>query len=291
MAVDAERAHWWWRDAPCRTPARAVVVDVDGVLADAQGRQHHLSWDRRDWDAFFDACGEDPVVDEVRTLLSLLDPALVVLLVTARPSGCATSRWPGSASTRLRWDLLVMRPSREYAPADAFKRDVVDELRGEGFVLELALEDDPRNRDMYLAAGVPCLYLHSGVLRLIDEPRAHGARRGAAARDARGDPDAPVGRAGHRDATERAGRRLDPVDAHEVVDAVLRERRPPSASPCDAVGRAASPKSASSSSPTRATSVVVVELVGAPVVDAPDRGAQRAARRRARGAATCGRGT
>ena len=55
-----------------------------------------------------------------------------------------------------------MRPEHELAPAAAFKRDVVDELRGEGFVLELALEDDPRNRAMYLGCDVPCLYLHSG---------------------------------------------------------------------------------------------------------------------------------
>ena len=161
MAADPRRAHWWWRDAPTEGP-RAVVVDVDGVLADAQGRQHHLDWDRRDWDAFFDAVGDDPVVDEVRTLLSLLDPTLVVLLVTARPQRIreATRAWLDAHG--LRWDLLVMRPEREHAPAAVFKRDVVDELRDEGFVLELALEDDPRNRAMYLAAGVPCLYVHSG---------------------------------------------------------------------------------------------------------------------------------
>ena len=55
-----------------------------------------------------------------------------------------------------------MRPTRDFAPADEFKRDVVEELRDEDFVLRLALEDDPRNRDMYVDAGVPCLYVHSG---------------------------------------------------------------------------------------------------------------------------------
>jgi hypothetical protein len=55
-----------------------------------------------------------------------------------------------------------MRPSEEHAPAVVFKRDEVDALRDEGFVLELAREDDPRNRDMYQSAGVPCLYVHSG---------------------------------------------------------------------------------------------------------------------------------
>jgi hypothetical protein len=161
MGRDARHDHWWWREGPV-AGGRAVVVDVDGVLADAAGRQHHLDWDRRDWDAFFEACGDDPVIDEVRTLLALLDPVLVVLLVTARPLRVREITRAWLEDHGLRWDLLVMRPTREHAPAAVFKRDVVDELRAEDFVLELALEDDPRNRAMYLEAGVPCLYLHSG---------------------------------------------------------------------------------------------------------------------------------
>jgi phosphoglycolate phosphatase-like HAD superfamily hydrolase len=161
MGIDTRRIHWWWRTDPC-APGRAVIFDVDGVLADAQGRQHHLEWDRRDWDAFFDACADDPVVEEVQTLVSLLDPELLVLLVTARPQRVRDLTLSWLDHHELRWDLLVMRPTREFSPAVEFKRDIVDELRGEGFVLELALEDDPRNRDMYLAMGVPCLYIHSG---------------------------------------------------------------------------------------------------------------------------------
>ena len=161
MAGDPQRSHWWWREDPL-APRRAVIFDVDGVLADAQGRQHHLEWDRRDWDAFFDACADDPVITEVETLLGLLDPDLQVLLVTARPQRIRDLTLSWLDHHALRWDLLVMRPTREYSPAVGFKRDVVDELRDAGFVLELALEDDPRNREMYLDEGVPCLYVHSG---------------------------------------------------------------------------------------------------------------------------------
>jgi hypothetical protein len=161
MAADPRREHWWWRSAPIDAQ-RAVVVDIDGVLADARGRQHHLSWDRRDWDAFFDDCGDDPVVDEVRTLVSLLDRSLVVLLVTARPLRVRDLTRSWLEEHGLRWDLLVMRPTHEHAPAVVFKQGVVEELRGEGFELELAMEDDPRNREMYQDAGIPCLYVHSG---------------------------------------------------------------------------------------------------------------------------------
>jgi phosphoglycolate phosphatase-like HAD superfamily hydrolase len=153
--------NWRWREDPIES-GPAVIFDMDGVLSDAVGRQRFIEHGRRDWDAFFDACGDDPVVDEVRTLLALLDASLVVLLVTARPMRVRDLTLTWLDDHGLRWDLLVMRPTQERAPAVVFKRDVVDELREQGFVLELALEDDPRNRDMYQSAGVPCLYVHSG---------------------------------------------------------------------------------------------------------------------------------
>ncbi len=39
-----------------------AVVDIDGVLADATHRQHHLEGRPKDWDAFFAAVGEDPPI-------------------------------------------------------------------------------------------------------------------------------------------------------------------------------------------------------------------------------------
>ena len=46
--------------------------------------------------------------------------------------------------------------------AAPFKRATVAELRKRGFDVRLAIEDDVRNREMFEAEGVPCIYLHSG---------------------------------------------------------------------------------------------------------------------------------
>ena len=66
------------------------------------------------------------------------------------------------AHNDLRWDLLVMRNRGDYAQVSRFKQAAVGELRAYGFDLRLAFEDDPRNRDMFHAEGVPCIYIHSG---------------------------------------------------------------------------------------------------------------------------------
>ncbi len=153
--------HWTWREGPV-PPGPAAVIDLDGVLSDAVSRQHYLESPRRDWRAFFDACGDDPVIDEVRVLLDLLDPDLRVVLLTARPERVhhLTEAWLRRYHSP--WDLLLMRPYGDYALSREFKEASVWDLRQYGFELRLAIEDDRRNVAMFRAEGVPCLYLHSG---------------------------------------------------------------------------------------------------------------------------------
>jgi hypothetical protein len=153
--------HWTWRDGAVE-PGPAAVIDIDGVLSDATTRQHYLEAPRRDWRAFFDACGEDPVIEEVKVLLDLLDPALKTVLLTARPERVhhLTEAW--LEHYRIRWDVLLMRPWGDYVQSREFKQESVWELRSYGFELRLAIEDDRRNVEMFRGEGVPCIYFHSG---------------------------------------------------------------------------------------------------------------------------------
>jgi len=153
--------NWRWRDGPVE-PGPTVVFDIDGVLSDAAGRQHFIEWGRRDWDAFFDACGEDPLVEEVAALLDLLDGDLRIVLLTGRPLRVSPQTLAWLDHNRLRWDLLIMRNRGDYSQVSTFKRGTVAELRAYGLELRLAFEDDPRNRDMFHREGIPCIYIHSG---------------------------------------------------------------------------------------------------------------------------------
>jgi hypothetical protein len=163
----AEAAHrytpdnWTWR-AGAVEPGPAVVVDLDGVLSDASTRQHYVERPRSDWRAFFDACGDDPVIEEVKALLDLLEPGVRIVLLTARPHRVhhLTEAW--LRRYEIRWDLLVMRSWGDHDWARDFKQGVVWDLRRIGFDLRLAFEDDPVNVEMFRTEGIPTLYVHSG---------------------------------------------------------------------------------------------------------------------------------
>ena len=152
-----------WRDA-ARPPGRAVVVDIDGVLADASGRQHHLNNERgvRDWRAFFGEVGDDPPLPATRALLDLLPEDVVVVLLSARPNWVFDRTVDWLQRHAIRWDLLVMRGDGALDAASVFKRDVVRQLVAQGFTIQFAFDDDERTVEMFLAEGIPAMYVHAG---------------------------------------------------------------------------------------------------------------------------------
>jgi hypothetical protein len=164
LAISTEAEHysnWHWHAGPVAGGA-TVVFDLDGVLSDAASRQHFIEGPRQDWHAFFEACGEDPVIEEVARLLGLLDPTLTIVLLTARPARVQPQTIVWLEHYRLRWDLLVMRDVGDYGASRHFKHRSVTELRDAGFDLKLSFEDDWRNVAMFRDEGIPCVYIHSG---------------------------------------------------------------------------------------------------------------------------------
>jgi phosphoglycolate phosphatase-like HAD superfamily hydrolase len=159
--VDEPYENWWWREGAVG-PGPAVVFDMDGVLSDAAGRQHYLESPRRDWEAFFEACGDDPLIEEVARLLDVIDTGHRIVLLTARPMRVRRQTLGWLERYGLRWDLLIMRDYGDYQASRDFKRRTIEELRRFGFDLRLAFEDDRRNVEMFHRQGVPCIYIHSG---------------------------------------------------------------------------------------------------------------------------------
>jgi hypothetical protein len=138
------------------------VFDIDGVLSDAASRQHFIERGRRNWNAFFEACGDDPLIDDVAQLMHLLDEDLHIVLLTGRPVRVRPQTLAWLDRYQLRWDLLIMRDYGDYMAAREFKQETIWQLRAYGFDLRLAFEDDRRNHEMFKAEGVPCIYIHSG---------------------------------------------------------------------------------------------------------------------------------
>ena len=99
-----------------RSPA--VVVDIDGVVADVRHRLRHVESRPKDWPAFFGAADRDPPLRRgLEVVASALAAELTVVWLTGRPewTRATTARWldrhgmPGGP--------LNMRPAHDRRPA------------------------------------------------------------------------------------------------------------------------------------------------------------------------------
>ncbi|MGH9062787.1 MAG: hypothetical protein ACRD0L_02210 [Acidimicrobiales bacterium] len=170
--------HLRWSDG-ARRGGPAVVVDLDGVLSDASGRQRLLAGAAPDWAAFFAAAGDDPVLAGGAALLAALDPSLAVVVSTGRPVRLAAATVAWLARHELRWDLLAMRPAGNRGHAVGTKSAALHIILELGFEPLLALDDDPSVVAMYRDAGVACVEVGSGYYGRAPGPgalrwRGHG---------------------------------------------------------------------------------------------------------------------
>ena len=70
---------------------QAIIVDIDGTLADLSHRLHHIKGGRRDYEAFYAAMGADPLIKPIRDLVGILYEGAyatgepVIILCSGRP--------------------------------------------------------------------------------------------------------------------------------------------------------------------------------------------------------------
>jgi hypothetical protein len=134
---------------------RAIaVVDIDGVVADARHRLHHITGRRRDWDRFFAAAVDDPPHPEGLALVATLAGDHDVVFLTGRPGRyrSITERWLGDHG--LGGHRLIMRDDDDRRRAARFKLDVIDALRRE-HQIDVVVDDDTEVLAAVDALGVP----------------------------------------------------------------------------------------------------------------------------------------
>ena len=128
--------------SPHPTPG-AVVLDLDGVLADTRARMHHVRARPRDWDAFFAEAAGDPVHPEGLALATeAADRGAPVVYLSGRPERTreATLAWLEQVGAPAA--PLLLRREDDRRPARVVKVAALRALAAHGPVAML-VDDDP----------------------------------------------------------------------------------------------------------------------------------------------------
>lgn len=137
---------------------RAVIFDIDGTLADASHRIHHVTGGNRDWAAFFSAMADDPIVGPIRDLLYLVyDADIAIVLCSGRPENyrAVTEAW--LERYEVSYAALYMRPEGDHRADYIVKAQLLAGMREDGYEPWLAVDDRPSVVAMWRENGIICL--------------------------------------------------------------------------------------------------------------------------------------
>ncbi|WP_327435481.1 hypothetical protein OG279_02500 [Streptomyces sp. NBC_01201] len=119
-----------------------AVFDLDGTLADSGHRQHFLEGSGRDWDAFFSAAPQDPLLTEGVSLLRAHAEECEVVYLTGRPERCRKDTLAWLASHGLPSGSVHMRRDGDRRPARRTKVETLERLARRREVRVLVDDDE-----------------------------------------------------------------------------------------------------------------------------------------------------
>lgn len=110
---------------PLHEGRKIVIVDMDGTLADAAHRLHHIRTRPKNWKAFFEGMDRDPLIPVVADWVRALAAEYEIVIVTGRPAEYAeqTARW--LRRHRIPFAQIFLRRSGDHRPDYVAKEDLL----------------------------------------------------------------------------------------------------------------------------------------------------------------------
>lgn len=133
-----------------------AVVDIDGVLADVRHRLHHLESAPKDWEAFFLAAPEDPVLERGHKTVTKLAEVYDIVYLSGRPERCRADTLAWMRRQALPEGEVILRPPGDRRPARLVKVEALRRLSADREVAVL-VDDDPLVLDAARNAGFDVL--------------------------------------------------------------------------------------------------------------------------------------
>jgi phosphoglycolate phosphatase-like HAD superfamily hydrolase len=140
-----------------RKPA-AVILDMDGTLADVRGIRHHLDGPNRDFTSFHaESVSVPPNPDVVRLARQADRWGFATVIVTARRSRWrnVTAWW--LADNGVPSTALIMRGDKDMRPDVDVKRDILNGFIRPAWTPVLAVDDNPSVLALWDAEGIPTI--------------------------------------------------------------------------------------------------------------------------------------
>ena len=144
---------------------KAIIVDIDGTLANIDHRLKFIQGKKKDWKAFHDPelVAKDKVNEWCKAIMNWADiNGVWILLVTGRPNSLekVTREW--LYGVRVRFDELCMRASNDFRPDFVVKKELYEKCIKRKYDVLFVLEDRAQVVEMWRGLGLVTLQCAGG---------------------------------------------------------------------------------------------------------------------------------
>ncbi|OGW10302.1 MAG: hypothetical protein A2W75_02735 [Nitrospinae bacterium RIFCSPLOWO2_12_39_15] len=140
---------------------QAIIVDLDGTLANCDHRRHFVEQKPKDWNKFYAGIEKDTVNKWCKTLLQKFHDTFIII-VSGRPDNYRdiTLNWLEAQS--IFYDKIFMRKSGDYRTDYIVKKELYEEhIKGEYEVI-IVIDDRKQVVNMWRKEGLVCLQCAEG---------------------------------------------------------------------------------------------------------------------------------
>lgn len=146
--------------------SECVIVDIDGTLADCTHRKKHILKSPKDWKSFFDPAlmKRDPLIEPIARLVNMLAGECMIVYATGRPDNLreATIDWLEDNELWFEPRELYMRKSKDRRPDTVVKKEILYEIKHDGYEPWLCLDDRSTVVEMWRSQNLTCLQVDRG---------------------------------------------------------------------------------------------------------------------------------
>ena len=143
---------------------KAIIVDLDGTLADCEHRKKFIEGSKKDWKSFLK--DENIIQDKLNlwcaSIISHFKSSHKIILVTGRNefTRYITEEW--LASHDQYYDLLLMRKDQDYRQDVVIKEEIYNLHIQPNFSVTFCVDNRKQVVDMWRRMGLICLQCDEG---------------------------------------------------------------------------------------------------------------------------------
>lgn len=143
---------------------KAIIIDLDGTLADCEHRRCFIEGTKKDWKSF--SKDENIIQDKLNlwcsTIINKFKDSHKILLVTGRMeiSRKITIEWLNKFD--IKYDLLLTRKDNDFRKDSVIKEELYKNLIEPHFDVLFCLDDRKQVVDTWRALGLVCLQCADG---------------------------------------------------------------------------------------------------------------------------------